>query len=435
MSASTTQGNFHQRLRFLDPDCLPPSFLDAITVTHRIGVRYLWIDSLCILQDSKDDWDHESSLMSDIYSNAYCTIAADVTTNSASGMFRAKELDEQDFIKFSVASDDGKPIMVQAFKREPLWDETLSSGILHKRGWCLQERELSSRIIHYTEKQVLWECRTLRASEGWPNRHVTKVKDVVQKITDQMEESENSTIYDLWHTAVRSYSSRRLTHGEDTLPALAGLARIVSERTNSDYFAGIWADDIRRSLAWYAGLDFTKHTSYVAPSWSWASGSGEIHFVYDEGRYETSTGATWASFGPPNYTPKKYTPVITGHNIGLRTSDPFSRIHSAELYVTAPVLDGVLRPDTKASSDEVPCLWIPLETKLCGIVNFDVRADASSIKVVRVIFLSLVVSDKGVGIAMVPVEGRECTYKRVGCVQDLDIVPFRSLKAESFTIV
>lgn len=134
----------------IDFDTLPKTFQDAITVTRALKIRYLWIDSLCIIQDDPEDWATEAKLMEDVFSSAYCTIAASSAT--ADGFLKPRP--PRQFVTIPTTSDGHYHICetIDDFRGD------VEEGKLNQRGWVLQERALSHRSIHFTSKQAYWEC-------------------------------------------------------------------------------------------------------------------------------------------------------------------------------------------------------------------------------------------------------------------------------------
>jgi Heterokaryon incompatibility protein (HET) len=138
----------------IEPSELPRTFLDAVTVAREIDVQYLWIDSLCIIQDDSEDWAKESQKMEQVFSSAYCTISATSAKNSHEGFlsFPVKEAvripdgEKSEFAVYACIAD-------KSFKQAVDKD-----GLLNTRGWVLQERALSRRTIHFTGSQIFWEC-------------------------------------------------------------------------------------------------------------------------------------------------------------------------------------------------------------------------------------------------------------------------------------
>ncbi|PSN70821.1 HET-domain-containing protein, partial [Corynespora cassiicola Philippines] len=126
----TLANNLAQHCRGIPLNTLPPTFRDAIIVTRKLGYRYLWIDSLCIVQDDPSDWKEESGKMVEIYQNAALVLAAETARNAQGG-----------FIEGTGAS-------VQP------------EGHLETRAWTLQERALASRVLHYNRDRLLWSCES-----------------------------------------------------------------------------------------------------------------------------------------------------------------------------------------------------------------------------------------------------------------------------------
>ena len=140
------------------PSSLPATFRDAISVTQKFGADYLWTDSLRIIQESAEDWKKESFEMMDYYRNAYLTISALESSGSEVGFCHPRDAgvewpDRNRLWKRSRACDTGA---------------IFRNAALNKRGWALQERLISTRIIHYTKEEMLWECLTCSARENTP---------------------------------------------------------------------------------------------------------------------------------------------------------------------------------------------------------------------------------------------------------------------------
>jgi hypothetical protein len=162
-SAKTTTANYERHLQKIRVRKLPRTFRDAITVTRRLGYRHIWIDSLCIIQDSPKDWSRESALMGKIYSHSSCMLAAAAASDCHGGLFPLRtELPIFRASEPKAASTDPSFVLVkQAYDG---WDELFKASPLNSRGWTLQERELSPRIIYFTKHSMLFECREARGS-------------------------------------------------------------------------------------------------------------------------------------------------------------------------------------------------------------------------------------------------------------------------------
>ncbi len=447
-SSSTLARNVDSRMKSIGLDNLSLTFVEACQVAHQLGVKYLWIDSLCIIQDSREDWDREASLMSQVYSNSYLTIAANVSDD---GIFRSRETDNNS-VEFQLKGDDGKPLTIRAMKHQSYWESLLEEGPLYSRGWILQEREMSPRIIYFTEEQVLWECRCVKTYEGWPTKNMATEQrygvSFSERLLDSINNFRDRNIHNLWHHTVADYSNRLLTKEEDTLPAFGGLARTVSDYTMSKYVAGLWSDDLLRSLAWgsYAYVDsrvHRRHTSYVAPSWSWASLSGPVRYSLVNASFEDTTLDATGKHG----TWKKGMSVILEHRDELASTDPFGRVKSGYLRMAAPIFKAVLGYDAPYNDfGQIIQMRDSTGSRIVGTMHFDVNSERRSRKVVHCIYLFRQncpnsghgnKDDRtcGMGLVLAPVEGLNATYTRIGFATCLMLEHFENLGVEEFTII
>jgi hypothetical protein len=161
--------NIRDMMHLINISLLCQTFLDEMEVTKALGVEYIWIDSLCILQDSLDDWAHESAVMGDVYGNSWCNIAATNALDGSHGMlspFRSrKNLTVQELkFKGKLKSED----FVYTVENWHLWQEEIDRGPLRSRGWVVQELVLSRRVLHFGKHQMFWDCAVLRACESLP---------------------------------------------------------------------------------------------------------------------------------------------------------------------------------------------------------------------------------------------------------------------------
>ncbi|CAN9298774.1 unnamed protein product [Alternaria alternata] len=148
----TYKQNITQRKAGIAFDALPRTFRDAVTVTQGLSVRYIWIDSLCIIQDDENDWQSEASKMEQVFSAAYCTIGASAAKSSLQGFLT--ERIPRSVVKVPV---DVSKAMYACLSIDDFHNDVELSP-LNSRGWVLQERALSRRTIFFTSTQVYWEC-------------------------------------------------------------------------------------------------------------------------------------------------------------------------------------------------------------------------------------------------------------------------------------
>lgn len=318
-----TSDTFEERLRGIPMDEMPRNFRDAIVVTRLLGIRYLWIDSLCIIQDSSEDWLQESAKMGEIYKNCLITIAATNASESAAGFLSNRSAEVACHLR--IDKELTSPVCVRP-KIEWYWSAEIV-GPLSRRGWTLQERLLPLRILHFGGQQMMWQCRTKSLAEGFcdtdhvleeqipgmiesslrttfhaklsslANNHVDghgSKAEISQSSSDSSlatlshqklppsfkdpgndnnNNNNNTYIYEQWYRLIGMYSKLALTKPTDKLAAVAGIAQQVQLRTGDTYLAGLWKSNIRRGLQWWPNPHsiLVRPSIPQAPSWSWAA--------------------------------------------------------------------------------------------------------------------------------------------------------------------
>jgi len=223
--AITTHSNLTVRYSCILYEEMPLTFRDAISITRRLGIRFLWILSLCIIQDSQEDWEKESGTMADIYTNSFCTIAASSSPDSHGGCRIAGQ--ESAMTQEIQHFDLEIGLQRIRFNKGPSirWDIEYDSGPLRLRAWALQEREFSHRIVHFAQNVLLWECRTAKACSNlpWEEFQLTDPSYYSDKVRNRhLSESTN------WWIAIQDYTQRYLTFDTDKLPAISGLAHLLT---------------------------------------------------------------------------------------------------------------------------------------------------------------------------------------------------------------
>ncbi|KAG6365431.1 hypothetical protein INS49_007042 [Diaporthe citri] len=390
-----------------------------------MGISYVWIDSLCIVQDDPEDWNREAALMIQIYRYAEFTVAAAVPpTKPDLGLFRHG--DPSDILSVRLPGvrgpqEDGSGQEIVVMKPQK---ETYGESPLVSRGWCFQEREISRRILYYTETQVLWECRTVRASEGLPNgipevEYWSDDEDTPGDKTwpGRMLDNEISSgrVDRSWRRAVEDYSARHLTVFTDKLPALAGLAAAVRDYkpANCRYLAGLWENDFLEGLQWYSrtGRDGfneyqrtitnTRYPEYVAPTWSWASVAGPISYVHTS--------------APESAESAEYALKVLDIHVQTSTNDPFGAVTHAVLTCTAALVPGALW----ATSSYDYCVKTADGVSV-GVMDFDAPQEKYDREGVEVVFCIKFASiGHGPGLAILPTGNRENEYRRVGWMESM----------------
>ena len=315
---TTTSQTLEQRKYSIEWSSLPPVFRDAVAVTRELGVQYLWIDCLCILQDSVRDWEEQAAQMGQIYSNSYVTILAASSPSSLVPFLTSREA----IVCEGVNLRFGKDHYVGVRK---IGGTDHSDQPLHYRGWAFQEEILSTRIIRFTRREVKWECQTLSCCEcGAHPLYDTKDAKNLQHT--------NSNIQQHWHNLVEQYSRRSLTFSFDKLPAFAGIAAVAHQKSGCSYLAGLWEKTLILDLAWCRRRGYSTETprdiSQRLPTFSWASVDEEIDYK--------------SSF-ISDYRLAEKDAIVRSTSIKLTGANPFGQVEGGSIVLEAPVVEVNLR--------------------------------------------------------------------------------------------
>ncbi|KAK3489937.1 HET-domain-containing protein [Neurospora crassa] len=376
-SITTTKANLSERMTRIPFNELSQTFQDSIKISRSLRQRFLWIDSLCIIQDDEDDWAREAALMALVYSHGYFTLAALSAKDGTEGCQMVADIQSSysncfvdiDFYDYGLGQDKTRyhhqrvrifetPVNINEH------DESINGGPLNDRAWTLQEKELSRRVISFSKQGLLWECTELRATSQRPWIHTRPESSLYADAADTLFKSKVS-----WNRIVEDYSARSLTKQTDKLIALSGLARVAQEfHPGATYIAGMWSSSLPKALLWkivpqLSEPEFpsqtTTESAYIAPTWSWASVRSPVSF-----------GAT-------------STPGFARHNLKveeivkvLKYEDPYGALEYGALVLSGALLVGVdvgnQIPRSYAFADERSLLRD-------GVAVGNVRLDAPSI--------------------------------------------------------
>ncbi|ORY07044.1 heterokaryon incompatibility protein-domain-containing protein [Clohesyomyces aquaticus] len=251
---------------------LPRRFLDAVHVTRQLGIRYIWIDSLCIIQDDREDWAHESVLMDQVYRHGICNIAACEGVDSNSSLFLRRRPDVGDIIHINKEFLD-QVVRISIIPDWPRW--ALEHSPLYQRGWVVQERLLSPRAIHFS-KYPFFSCSQAIITETSPPGQYSGF--VSTRPSLGVKSTSLQVDFSRWWIIVEEYTKCALTVSSDKLVAIAGIAKAIANQFKQPYVAGLWGGDfLLPSLLWSRkGKALESSVQYRAPSWSWASVDGVV---------------------------------------------------------------------------------------------------------------------------------------------------------------
>ncbi|SCO47432.1 related to tol protein [Fusarium fujikuroi] len=241
--------NLSQYQKELPVNDMPPTFQDAIEVTRQLGFRYLWIDSLCIIQDDEPDWSKESHMMGSIFEEASCTIAAvdSVDDNGVDhGLFLPRDTNSPS-VKLTIP-----------YNKEPL-------------------SKLSQRVFKTHAAVYVWKMRWLSGEEeGGDPQEANRIPLIPLR-----RESDDS-LFNIWQGIVSDYQGCQLTFSKDRLAAVAGISARLEAKFPCKIYAGILfhsPGDAAENLLWYASkTPLRTFNEFHAPSWAWVAFNGEISF-------------------------------------------------------------------------------------------------------------------------------------------------------------
>jgi hypothetical protein len=284
---TTTTQTLQTRLDGIPFEVLPKTFQDAVTVVRNLGMHYLWIDSLCIIQDDPLDWNAEAAKMGLVYSNAHLTIAATGASNGSKGCFIDRGHHPHPVRLRAYPGDDSDAAAMYATLHPGDIDDVYESP-LGKRAWITQEWLLSRRAIHFTKSHLVWSCQETMQSETGEKvvdeLHIGALQKGLAHIIHKKDllDSENEFWFEFfmgWRQLIAQYSERQLTYENDKLIALDGLIDQIRVRTGLPCYHGLWAGRLEEQLLWH-GKDILRRPQNLSfvPSWSWASTMGPIQF-------------------------------------------------------------------------------------------------------------------------------------------------------------
>ncbi|KAH8670419.1 heterokaryon incompatibility protein-domain-containing protein [Tricladium varicosporioides] len=280
---------------------LPQTIKDAIMVTRTLGIKFLWVDALCVVQDDPVDVDAEVPRMVEIFSGAYFTIAAASATTSREGFLQTRAATGSWAHTFSLPFLDlDGSVGTISFCPIVRNDCNPLTEPIHSRAWTLQEYILSPRIIEYGTKHVRWICKSHRAFAGlqplwvknWafdqvlggfgPYIHHSLARR--KQLTAVLGRTPDPEIDVTWNNLVHVFTKRKLSIAGDRPGAISGVAQSYAKLTGSKYYAGVWDHD-PLALLWYKEDSKLRpnqrsNTAHQRePSWSWFSVDGAIEFL------------------------------------------------------------------------------------------------------------------------------------------------------------
>lgn len=321
----TLQCNLAEHKENIKWDWLLKTFQDAALVTTRLGIKYIWIDSLCIVQDDAEDWKVQAANMCDIYHGAYVTLAASCSDDSKQGLFRKSSC-----CRTVKSGEKGPSYVMRRVPEHPTWDVRgimlMQAEIpLLTRSWVYQERLLSPRIAHFTRYEIVFECSrpgqgasycechnlpaglwgASAGGHGASNDDMTTLRKLRHAEAVRTSSSSPSSpppgenggervaaeIRRYWNQIMEEYSGYSISSTSDKLPALAGIARQfgTAHPELGGYVAGMWEHTLAQNLMWFSQSDVQIRAMYMwrpphiappesgsFPTWSWIAAGQKV---------------------------------------------------------------------------------------------------------------------------------------------------------------
>ncbi|CEI41740.1 unnamed protein product [Fusarium venenatum] len=359
---------------------LPQTLRDAAFVCVRLGLRYLWIDALCINQDDDSDKAREISTMPKVYGHAVITISATRSPSAKHGFLGRRSLEQEaEGVGVMPLSLGGYPeVLQEAYQipflcanNNPLLARRVGSIILCApdqeleplltRGWTFQEQLLATRTIEFGSLRTSWHCLESHGVGGFVDGWKDSSKDLddashwhdkyrkfwqIGPYSDPSIDTNETKVkaLQIWKGMVETYSARNLTNTTDRILAISGIVDKLSPLLGT-YRAGLWEPSLVAELLWM--IDPVKDQdemhrllprpcTYQGPSWSWVSVNSPITYMELSSTAEddVTDDTTYFSFQEFNATPYS-PPLLNRHNV-LRRMTEITKCQTEPAYLDAP---------------------------------------------------------------------------------------------------
>lgn len=290
MRLVTTRQTLTSRLSGIEWEDIPRTFFDAFLAAKMLGLEYVWIDALCIIQDDERDWQVEAAMMGDIYRGAQITFVA-ASSRSTNDGFLGERIPGRQNISIPYSDKYRRGNYSVTFSEngyKEKFSEDIETSKWNTRGWTFQERQLSRRALFFGRHGLYFECRMHRCMEGYDGRLNRSLA-----LYKHMQSTDSWDVLHLsWRKMVEEYSGRSFTFAKDRLPALSGLAKeiILQADTeagkNREYLGGHWRQSLQLDLTWIGRSGAIERNEiwdqqhweegFQYPTWSWSTYPGRV---------------------------------------------------------------------------------------------------------------------------------------------------------------
>ncbi|KAH7371306.1 heterokaryon incompatibility protein-domain-containing protein [Pyrenochaeta sp. MPI-SDFR-AT-0127] len=410
---TTTKATLEEHKSKIKWDNLSQNFKDAVMVARSLSIRYLWIDSLCIVQDDDQDWQKQAAEMGNIYEGAYLTIAATRASDASKGFLWRRP-------GSAYVSTTIPPFKVRVRPIIPHFGSAIQDSLagyagpnphpLLARAWCFQERLLSIRILHFTSSEIMFECRSGSHCEcnDRPQLRDQPFKKLFGKALKYLNDYELQVndlggipkdLEQFWFSMLFAYHRTEITYPKDILPALSAIASRMPSSLLGTYHAGLWSNTLPLSLCWHSPTISCRRPSneYLSPTFSWASRVGPVMTMLS---YVT-----------------EYT--IDAQLLGIQTTpksfDPFGAVASGYVRLLGKVMSATFDKIVADGSNSGNCRLERNDKE--GFFWADSKDDAISYEKKKVVCLKILTSKSlgyVVALVLIPDRNVKTFYTRIG---------------------
>lgn len=327
---------------------LTPTFRDTIAVVRRLGLKYVWIDSLCIVQDDPADFAREAARMALVYSQAQVVIAATRGSTGDAGLFHDRRGAQRITIHDTHPRKRSYLYVNEAISHDAFLTNDpyrFNTTPLFERAWCFQERLLGKRVVHFSAEEIVFECGEIldceckyikpQGNSGTFKTKTLKALSRVETLTSRVE---------LWYSVVEPYSACALHDERDRLPALSGFAGLVASTELGEYCAGLWRHEFPSGLLWRVVREAPGETQthrpekYCGPSWSWIAVRARIE-----------AHISW------HYANEVVAEVLDVQTIPTSLEDRFGAVDAAFLILAGPAVHVTLQQESSGHQPTRDC--------------------------------------------------------------------------------
>ncbi|KAM6537132.1 hypothetical protein FALCPG4_003077 [Fusarium falciforme] len=296
IAAQTTQANLETHMKEIPFEKLPTLFQEAILATRGLGIEYIWIEALCIIQDDRRDWGYHVQRIPEIFSHAELTISSLVANSTSDRLFCPRSTRSLSIVPTEVWGckkdrEYFKAGVNRCYTLSRRWlvkRSVVREGPIHSQVWAFQEHLFSRRILHFGDGMLHWECPCRHTTEADPTPTSSLSTNEWQEARNRLLQGGSSGLSTFWIKQVERYSKLTLSKPSERLPAFLGFSRYMEKQLQSTCLGGIMTgENLLQNLCWKVKPSDIERV--VFPTWTWVSQPTDVSFCFAP-RSETHEG-------------------------------------------------------------------------------------------------------------------------------------------------